>query len=92
MWTGNDNIHLLTADKRHQLRVDLYDWSRGYRYAKYDDFQVDDYRDKYQLYSLGKYSGNAGKWQSINQSINQSVNESVSHSALVAEAAELLQG
>jgi len=59
--TGNDNIHYLTTDKRHQLRVDMYDWARNYKYAKYDDFQVDSYRDKYRLYSIGKYSGNAGK-------------------------------
>jgi len=52
---------MLTSDNRHQLRVDMYDWARRYRYAKYDDFQVDDYREKYRLYSLGKYSGNAGK-------------------------------
>jgi len=51
----------MTTDKRHQLRVDMTDWTGHSRYAKYDDFQVDSYRDKYRLYSLGKYSGDAGK-------------------------------
>ena len=58
---GNDNLHLLTSDRRHQLRVDMSDWARHSAYAKYDDFQVDSYQEKYRLYSLGKYSGNAGK-------------------------------
>ena len=60
MCPGNDNIHYLTTDKRHQLRVDMYDWGGNYKYAKYDDYQVDSQRDKYRLCSIGKYSGNSG--------------------------------
>jgi len=50
----------MTFDKRHQLRIDLGDFGDEYRYAKYDDFQVDSYQDKYRLISLGTYTGNAG--------------------------------
>jgi len=50
----------MTFDKRHQLRVDLADFTGNSRYAKYDDFQVDSFREKYRLLSLGTYSGNAG--------------------------------
>ena len=61
MCAGNDYLHLMTSDKRHQLRIDLADYEGHSKYAKYDYFQVDSYRDKYRLYSLGTYSGNAGK-------------------------------
>ena len=57
---GNDNLHLMTFDKRHRLRVDLADYSGNTRCAEYDDFQVDSFRDKYRLVSLGAYNGTAG--------------------------------
>jgi len=59
--TGNDNLHLMTADKRQRLRVDLADWEGNTRYAEFDNFQVDSVEAKYALVSLGAYTaGNAG--------------------------------
>jgi len=58
---GNDNLHLLTSDKRQRLRVDLADFEGNTRYAEYDNFTVDSSAEKYRLVSLGTYTGNAGK-------------------------------
>jgi len=58
---GNDNLHLLTSDKRQRLRVDLADFEGNRRYAEYDDFRVDSGAEKYRLASLGIYNGTAGK-------------------------------
>jgi len=65
MCAGNDNLHLLTSDKRQRLRVDLGDFGGNTRYAEYDNFQVDSAEAKYQLVSLGTYSGTAGQYDVI---------------------------
>jgi len=62
MRAGNDNLHLLTSDKRQRLRVDLADFEGNSAYAEYDDFMVDSFRDKYRLVSLGTYRGTAGPY------------------------------
>jgi len=65
MWlyvtAGNDNIHLLTSRSRQRLRVDLGDFDGNHLYAEYDDFAVDSAFAKYNLSSLGQYSGNASQ-------------------------------
>jgi len=58
---GNDNLHLMTSDKRQRLRVDLADFEGNTRYAEYDNFRVGSASDKYRLASLGTYSGNASR-------------------------------
>ena len=58
---GNDNLHLLTFDKRQRLRVDLADFEGNTSYAEYDNFTVGSAREKYRLVSLGTYNGTAGK-------------------------------
>jgi len=65
---GNDNLHLLTSDKRQRLRVDMADLEGNTSYAEYDDFQVDVVQAKYALASLGKYSGTAG-WYGVEISV-----------------------
>ena len=60
--TGNDNLHLLTSERRQRLRVDLGDFDGNYRYAEYDDFAVESASAKYRLASIGKYTGNAGQY------------------------------
>jgi len=59
-WLGNDLLSAITTSRRYVLRVDLGDWSGNYRYAEYDNFVVAGADNKYQLLSLGTYSGNAG--------------------------------
>ena len=58
---GNDNLHLMTSDKRQRLRVDLADFEGNTRYAEYDNFTVGSASDKYVLASLGTYTGTAGR-------------------------------
>ena len=57
---GNDNLHLMTSDKRQRLRVDLADFEGNTSYAEYDNFTVDSGAEKYRLVSLGTYTGTAG--------------------------------
>ena len=55
MCVGNDNLHLMTSDRRQRLRVDLADWEGSTTYAEYDDFTVGSAQYRYALYSLGAY-------------------------------------
>jgi len=61
MCVGNDNLHSLTSGTRQRLRIDLGDFEGNTRYAAYDDLQVGSAEAKYQLVSLGTYSGTAGQ-------------------------------
>jgi len=59
---GNDNLHLMTSDKRQRLRVELGDWEGNTSFAEYDNFTVGSAAEKYKLVSLGRYrrTGTAG--------------------------------
>ncbi|EDO44275.1 predicted protein, partial [Nematostella vectensis] len=59
-WLGLDNIHALTSQRRYRVRFDLEDFEGNTRYAEYDDFRVGDEAAKYELVSVGTYSGTAG--------------------------------
>jgi len=59
---GNDNIYMLTANKRQRLRIDLEDSKGNTTYAEYDNFRVDSEHEKYRLSSLGNYTGTAGRY------------------------------
>ncbi|KAI8488349.1 Fibrinogen- domains (FReDs) [Branchiostoma belcheri] len=58
-WLGNDNIHLLTAQKNYSLRIDMMDWNGTTAYASYSTFRVSGESDQYRLTVYG-YSGTAG--------------------------------
>ncbi|XP_028594515.2 ficolin-3-like [Podarcis muralis] len=59
-WLGNENIHLLTREGEHQLRVDLVDFDDRKTFAHYQSFQLRGEEEKYQLV-LGQFlSGTAG--------------------------------
>ncbi|XP_019624213.1 PREDICTED: angiopoietin-related protein 7-like [Branchiostoma belcheri] len=58
-WLGNDNLHRLTAQGGHELRVDLEDFEGNSTFAKYSNFGVEDEGHKYKL-TVGGYSGTAG--------------------------------
>jgi len=62
MCVGNDNLHLMTRDRRQRLRVNLADWEGNTAYAEYDNFAVDSAQEKYRLSSLGTYHGNASQY------------------------------
>ena len=63
LYSGNDNLHLLTSNKRQRLRVDLADFEGNSAYAEFDNFRVDSDQEKYRLTSLGTYNGNASRCQ-----------------------------
>ena len=58
-WLGNNNIHQLTAECCHELRIDLEDSDGNQRYAKYDSFIVASKSSNYKL-TVGAYTGDAG--------------------------------
>jgi len=60
---GNDNLHLMTSDKRQRLRVDLADFEGNTSYAEYDNFKIVSGARKYRLVSLGNFTGTAGKYR-----------------------------
>lgn len=55
-WLGNDYLHLLTANGRQDLRVDLRDFQDQTSYAKYSSFRVSGEQEKYKL-TLGPFLG-----------------------------------
>ncbi|XP_061194798.1 ryncolin-1-like [Saccostrea echinata] len=58
-WLGNEDIHLLTKRKQHELRVDLQKFSGEKAFAKYSTFSVGSESQKFKLTASG-YSGTAG--------------------------------
>jgi len=62
MCVGNDNLHLMTSERRQRLRVNLADCEGNTKYAEYDNFKVGSAEEKYNLTSLGTYSGTAGQY------------------------------
>jgi len=59
-WIGNRNLYLLTSVKQYKLRVELNDWDGNFRWAEYSNFKIGDSSTKYNLTSVGTYSGDAG--------------------------------
>jgi len=57
-WLGLKNIYQLTSKKNYELRVDLWDFENGHRFAQYSSFNIGSAPD-YKL-SVSGYSGNAG--------------------------------
>ncbi|CAH1251218.1 PRSS12 [Branchiostoma lanceolatum] len=64
-WLGNENIHILTNNKNHKLRVDLLDWNGTSRFAEYSSFRMSGEWDQYKL-SISGFSGTAGSAMSYN--------------------------
>ena len=57
-WLGLGKMHRLTAGAT-ELRVDLADFERNMRYAKYNTFSIGDSESKFRL-TVSGYSGTAG--------------------------------
>lgn len=58
-WLGLEPIHALAKSRPMELRVDLEDFDGGKRWAKYENFFIDDETGKYRLHAR-QYSGDAG--------------------------------
>lgn len=59
--TGLDNIYYLTSKKRHELRIDMEDFSGGKAFAVYTYFAINAECDGYRLSVSGFVEGGAGE-------------------------------
>jgi len=59
-WLGLKNIHTLTKEGSHKLRVELSSFDGRNKYAEYDGFRVANASDNYRLTFDYFYSGDAG--------------------------------
>ncbi|XP_049302337.1 techylectin-5A-like [Bactrocera dorsalis] len=57
---GLNKIHALTHSRAHELWFQLEDFENEKRVAKYDFFDIGNAQDRYELITLGQYSGTAG--------------------------------
>ncbi|XP_028255787.1 microfibril-associated glycoprotein 4-like [Parambassis ranga] len=57
-WLGLENIFLLSARKKNELRVDMEDWEGGRASAQYASFSIESENTGYQL-NLGSFTGGA---------------------------------
>ncbi|CAC5368072.1 Fibrinogen-like protein 1,Ryncolin-2,Fibrinogen C domain-containing protein 1-A,Fibroleukin,Angiopoietin-related protein 1,Ryncolin-1,Ryncolin-3,Ficolin-1,Fibrinogen C domain-containing protein 1-B,Fibrinogen C domain-containing protein 1 [Mytilus coruscus] len=58
-WLGNENIHLISSNGHHMLRIDMSDKRGNSAYAQYSTFRVDDENSQYNV-TVSGYSGTAG--------------------------------
>jgi len=59
-WIGLDSLSAITGNKRYKLNVNLEDFSVNTRWAEYTNFVVGSASTKYELISIGAYTGTAG--------------------------------
>ncbi|ALC48322.1 CG1791 [Drosophila busckii] len=57
---GLDKLHRLTNSGDHELRIVMQNSKNEKRFAKYDQFSIGSESEKYLLYVLGAYHGDAG--------------------------------
>ncbi|XP_050093990.1 microfibril-associated glycoprotein 4-like [Anopheles aquasalis] len=66
-WLGLEKIHQITKVRKHELIVELKDFSGNYAYARYDTFEIGSEDEDYALKDLGTYNGTAGESMSYNK-------------------------
>ncbi|KAF8777164.1 Techylectin-5A like protein [Argiope bruennichi] len=58
-WLGNDNIYAIINQASYSVRFELQNENGSYAFALYDNFWIDDEKQKYKLH-LEDFSGTAG--------------------------------
>ncbi|XP_035778298.1 ficolin-3-like [Anopheles albimanus] len=66
-WLGLEKVHQLTKARKHELIVELKDFSGDYAYARYDAFKIDSEDEGYALKELSKHSGTVDNSMSFNK-------------------------
>ena len=69
-WLGNDNIHSLTSNGSHVLRIDLEAFNGETGFAEFSGFSVDPESTKYMLRLRTYQSGTMGKLVMLSISIS----------------------
>jgi len=89
-WLGLKNIHKLTSKKNYELRVDLWDFDDGHRFALYSSFSIGPGPD-YKL-AVSGYSGNAGDSLSVSNDQAFSAKDMDKDAAPSVNCAEIFKG
>ncbi|XP_049548185.1 fibrinogen-like protein A [Anopheles darlingi] len=58
-WLGLEKVHQITNGRKHELIVELKDFSGNYKYARYDAFEIGSESDQYVVKDFGNYTGTA---------------------------------
>nr|XP_022343697.1 microfibril-associated glycoprotein 4-like [Crassostrea virginica]XP_022343706.1 microfibril-associated glycoprotein 4-like [Crassostrea virginica] len=58
-WLGNQVVHEITVHGLYELRINLEDFERNKRFAKYSHFRISNEADGYRL-AVSGFAGNAG--------------------------------
>ncbi|XP_069465824.1 ficolin-1-like isoform X2 [Ambystoma mexicanum] len=66
-WFGNDNLHHLTANGNHELRIDLLTFDYARHYATYSGFKIAPESENYKLIFGEFTTGNAGDSLGVHQ-------------------------
>ncbi|KRF98427.1 uncharacterized protein Dwil_GK27614 [Drosophila willistoni] len=57
---GLDKLHAITKSQAHELYIHLEDFNGNKRFARYDEFYIENELEFYKMSKLGAYSGDAG--------------------------------
>ncbi|CAH1785702.1 unnamed protein product [Owenia fusiformis] len=57
-WVGLENLHLLTTERKYNLRIDMWDVFGDYYFADYNEFNIGSGKSNYTL-TIDGYLGNA---------------------------------
>ncbi|XP_006628293.2 fibrinogen like 1B [Lepisosteus oculatus] len=79
-WLGNEHIYSLLLGGDNLVKIELMDWKGEKKHAYYENFQIADEKNNYQL-RFGLYSGSAGDALSGGGGVEQQW--SASHNAML---------